>query len=206
MRVLDLFSGLGGWSKAFSERGHRVITVDINPSFKPSIIGDVSKLTIGELRSHGPFDVILASPPCECFSVASIGKHWRGGNKAYIPNTKQAEKAINLVYKTLELIKQLSPPYWYMENPRGLLRKIIGIPVRTVWYCQYGDSRAKPTDIWGHHAPMEWRPECHNGAKDHASAPRGHHTGTQGIKGVAMRSMIPYQLSLAVCLACEKNE
>ena len=203
MRVLDLFSGLGGWSKAFSDRGHRIITVDINPSFKPDMIADISNLTIKELSVYNPFDVILASPPCECFSVASMGKHWN--KHSYTPKTEQARKAVKLVKHTLDLIYELEPKYWYMENPRGMLRKIIGKPVRTVWYCQYGDTRAKPTDIWGQHAPMEWKPECHNGAKDHASAPRGHHTGTQGVKGVALRSMIPYQLSLAVCKACEEN-
>ena len=29
MNVLDLFSGLGGWSAAFVERGHEVVTVDM---------------------------------------------------------------------------------------------------------------------------------------------------------------------------------
>lgn len=38
MRVLDLFSGLGGWSAAFRDRGHEVITLDIEPKFKPDIV------------------------------------------------------------------------------------------------------------------------------------------------------------------------
>lgn len=35
MKVLDLFSGLGGWSAAFKDRGHNVLTVDIEPKFNP---------------------------------------------------------------------------------------------------------------------------------------------------------------------------
>lgn len=37
MKVLDLFSGLGGWSAAFKDRGHTVFTVDVHPDFKPGL-------------------------------------------------------------------------------------------------------------------------------------------------------------------------
>ena len=66
-----------------------------------------------------------------------------------------------------------------------------GLPRVTIWYCQYGDDRAKPTDIWSNHIydpmfnPNGWkpRPECWNGREDcHESAPRGSKTGTQGKK------------------------
>jgi len=45
MRVLDLFSGLGGWSQAFKDRGHEVVTVDIAPKFAPIICKDIMELT-----------------------------------------------------------------------------------------------------------------------------------------------------------------
>ena len=97
-----------------------------------------------------------------------------------------------------------------MENPRGKLRKL---PVvnrlerATVWYCKYGDSRAKPTDIWSNHIysmfnKEGWQPReiCFNGNKNchHESAPRGSRTGTQGLKGSYDRSKIPNELCLEI--------
>lgn len=54
----------------------------------------------------------------------------------------------------LEMIKELQPKYWFIENPRGGLRKMRfmqGLPRYTVTYCQYGDTRMKPTDIFTNH-------------------------------------------------------
>lgn len=41
MRVLDLFSGLGGWSSAFIAAGNDVTTVDIDTKFKPAIFSEL---------------------------------------------------------------------------------------------------------------------------------------------------------------------
>jgi len=115
-----------------------------------------------------------------------------------------------MILKTLKIIEDLKPSKWYIENPRGLLRKqsfMIGLPKTTVWYCQYGDTRAKPTDIWTNNLysllnPDGWHPraECFNGNKDchHESAPRGSRTGTQGLKGNYERSKIPDELCLEI--------
>ena len=44
MKVLDLFSGLGGFSQAFKDRGHKVTTLDNNPEFNPDICIDIMML------------------------------------------------------------------------------------------------------------------------------------------------------------------
>ena len=78
------------------------------------------------------------------------------------------------------------------------------LPIRhTVWYCQYGDDRAKPTDIWTNNKLWVPKKECHNyrnGVKHchHESAPRGSKTGTQGKKGSYERSKIPEKLCAEV--------
>lgn len=66
----------------------------------------------------------------------------------------------------------------------------------TVWYCTYGDDRAKPTDIWTNSENWTPKPMCHNGNKNchHQSAPRGSKTGTQGKKDSYNRSMMPKEL------------
>lgn len=205
MKILDLFSGSGSFSLAFKDRGHRVTTIDIEEKFHPDIAMDVFKLTPRQVTLGG-FDVVLASPPCTCFSVASIGTHWMGGKEAYIPKTNAAMISIALVEHTKSLVSYIKPRFFVMENPRGVLRKlncVKDLPRETVWYCQYGDERAKPTDLFGT-LPFSFIPKiCHNGATDHASAPRGARSGTQGRNGAYERSKIPYNLSLKLCLAME---
>ena len=73
----------------------------------------------------------------------------------------------------------------------------------TVTYCQYGDSRMKPTDIWTNHPEPNFKPMCKNGASCHESAPRGSKTGTQGLKGSKERSVIPEQLCNHITNICE---
>ena len=64
----------------------------------------------------------------------------------------------------------------------------------TVTYCQYGDTRMKPTDIWTNATWWKPRSICKNGMPCHESAPRGSKTGTQGIDGAKDRGVIPPQL------------
>ena len=76
-----------------------------------------------------------------------------GGGENPLPRTKQAEDSQDLVKHTISLIEKLNPTYGFLiENPRGMLRKlpvVAHLPRRTVTYCTYGDTRMKPTDLWG---------------------------------------------------------
>lgn len=222
MRVLDLFSGLGGFSQAFKDRGHLVYTVEINPDLPADMHADISELEPAELIfPDGPWDIILASPPCTCFSIASCSTHWwppgNGwsqtkfgpmGQQGRIPKTQAAADSLDLVIHTLFLINVHRPRFWVMENPRGILRKLIHPPTQTVTYCRFGDTAMKPTDLWGNLPPVDWSDKmCHNGNPDHIRAPRGSETpgSTQGRKGNQLRGKVPYGLSLALCLAAEES-
>jgi len=141
-------------------------------------------------------DIIWASPPCQQFSVASIGKYMNFNN-GYLPVDKPTIEAIKLVKKTVEIISVLQPKYLYIENPRAMLRKLelIPFPYSTVSYCQYGFKNMKPTDIW--HNNPNWAKEakfCGRGQPCHESAPRGSKTGTQGLKNAKERARIPPRL------------
>jgi hypothetical protein len=72
----------------------------------------------------------------------------------------------------------------------------------TVTYCQYGDSRMKPTDIWTNNTKRFPRPKCKNWDKCHISAPRGSKTWTQWLKWAYDRSIIPNELCLEILSAC----
>lgn len=122
------------------------------------------------------------------------------------PVSDFAKLSDELVKHTLELIKELKPKYWFIENPRGGMRKMDfmqGLPRYTVTYCQYGDTRMKPTDIWTNHPNPQFKPMCHNGDPCHEKAPRGSKTGTQGLKGAVQRSVIPEELCLHIADICK---
>ena len=150
-------------------------------------------------------DFLWASPPCESFSVASIGHHWNVDNT---PKTEAAEQGMNQVKKTLEIIQELKPKYWIIENPRGKLRKLPfmqGFHRYTVTYCQYGDTRMKPTVLWSNIPDLELKPMCKNGMPCHVAAPRGSSTGTQGIKTYKDRSRVPAELCESIIKQIEER-
>ena len=197
MRILDLFSGLGGGQRRakIEARGHEYVTLDNNSKFGATITADILTMTPEKL---GVFDFIWASPPCEAFSMASMGHHWGGGWRQYLPKTAHAVLSQKIVEHTKNLLLEMNPRKgWLMENPRGMLRKlpcVAGLPRVTVTYCRYGETRMKPTDLWGSVPNWTPRPMCQNGNSDHEAAPRGAKTGTQGIKGSAERAVVPWEL------------
>jgi hypothetical protein len=206
MRILDLYCGLKGWSSAFVERGHEAVTIDFNKKFNPTICADMMTVTAQQLlEKYGKFDAVLASPPCETYSVASIGHHW---NPDKTPKTDAARAAILLLEHTVKLIEELGAPYWILENPRGMMRNMEVLKRfkrSTVTYCQYGEKRMKPTDLWGVMPQgFEFRPPCAKRAPCHVAAPRGSTTGTQGMGSYAIKSLIPTPLALEVCVTLEK--
>jgi hypothetical protein len=199
MIVFDFFSGTGSSTQAFKDAGHTVITFELDDFFEATEHANIFDLNAADLiAKYGQPDFVWASPPCTSFSVASMGHHWINGGANPMPRTEEARVSQDLVAHTRQLITDLNPTKgWLMENPRGMLRKlpvVEGLPRTTVTYCQYGDTRMKPTDLWG--VVPNWIPRemCNNGMPCHEAAPRGAKTGTQGLKGAKERSRVPYAL------------
>lgn len=201
MKVLELFAGSRSIGKAAEALGLEVLSCDITAYDGIHVVGDVLALPMKRWVEFQP-DIIWASPPCTGFSVAAIGHHWGEGRT---PKTSTACLGMALAIKTIEIIRACKPKVWYVENPRGMLRtlplmKPLGTP-HTVTYCQYGDTRQKPTDIWTNCTLWTPKPKCSPGATCHDAAPRGSRTGTQGLKGAHDRSKIPQALCTEVLTA-----
>ncbi len=206
MKLLELFAGSKSIGKQASKLGIEVFSSDINNFDGIDYVVDILNFDVKKI----PFkpDIIWASPPCTSFSVASIGHHWTGGKGAYIPKTDGARLGLKLVEKTIEIINHFKPKHWFIENPRGVLRKMEimkDLKRNTVTYCQYGDERMKPTDIWTNSELWTPRPMCKNGDLCHVAAPRGSRTGTQGRSNAYERSKIPSQLCEEILKSCLKK-
>lgn len=212
MKVLELFAGTRSIGKAFEERGHKVFSVEWDKRFEGiSLYKDILTLTAEEaLEKFGKPDVIWASPDCTTYSIAAISHHRRrdaGGGGNLFPVSDYAKFCDRVNLHVHGLIMALSPAVWFIENPRGGMRKMdfmSGLPRYTVTYCQYGDTRMKPTDIWTNHPAPKFKPMCHNGDPCHERAPRGAKTGTQGLDGSVERSVIPAELCRHIVKICEE--
>ena len=203
MNILELFAGSKSIGNVAEQLRMNVYSSDIEQFGGIDYVVDILEFDVNKV----PFkpDVIWASPPCTGFSVAAIGRNWTKTDVDAIPKSDTARLGIELVKKTIEIIDYFNPKYFFIENPRGMLRKLQimeRFKRHSVTYCQYGDSRMKPTDIWTNSETWIPRPACKNGDTCHISAPRGSRTGTQGLANAFERSKIPNQLCEEILKSC----
>jgi len=178
LKVLDLFSGFGGFSEAFVLNRDEVLRIENNPllsEVKHTVLMDVRKLRdiISQDLADGnlnPYllniDLIVASPPCYDFSLAFSAPQGivaRKGKEAF----ENYEPDMELFHVTLEIIEMLKPRYYIIENVRGSIRHCekIGLKPRQKFqaYVLYGNfpmfkPPKMPTkekkDIKGHGHPL----------------------------------------------------
>jgi hypothetical protein len=197
MQTVELFSGTRSFSKVAEQRGYKTFCIEMNKSQDADLHKNILDVTIKDLPKK--VDIVWASPPCTTFSVATSEHGYVNG----VPTTLKAALGLAYVLKTLELISELKKRneklIWFIENPMGYLRTfqmMKRLHKQTVWYCQCGDFRAKPTDIWNN--LFTWiGKKCSNDnmACNHERSPRGSKvSGTQKLKGNTERSVIPAKL------------
>lgn len=117
-RVIDLFCGAGGFSKGFEMAGYtKGIGIDNQKSVRKTfetnhpdyefILADLYDLHPDFI---GKADIIIGSPPCKKFSVAS--------------KTPDPEKGMELVNIFRDWVDYLKPEKWIMENVPQLAHHI----------------------------------------------------------------------------------
>lgn len=209
-KIVELFAGSRSIGNMAESLGMKVFSADWQKFDKIDFVGDIEQMKITDV----PFipNGVWASPDCTTYTIAAISTH---RNKTE-PKTDYAKKCDKVNQHFISMINEwllINPNMvFFIENPRGMLRHMPfmkDFKRHTVWYCQYGDDRAKPTDIWTNSKTWIPRKECHNYKYDkegniinkhchHESARRGAKTGTQGKKGSYERSKIPNQLCLEI--------
>jgi site-specific DNA-cytosine methylase len=158
-RILELFCGTKSVGNVFKDAGYDVISLDYNKKFDATHIEDILNWNYQQY-SQGYFDVIWASPDCRSWSIATGGKY-RTKASIYGLNNQFQEGATlgnNMVLKVIEIITYFQPNYWFIENPRGLLKwfpplqqyiKDVGANMNLVFYANYNNwGFPKPTNIW----------------------------------------------------------
>ncbi len=123
MKVLDLFSGLGGFSEAFLQAGDEVVRVENNPILSEvpfTSIEDVKKVRdrLKKYKEEGhpirKVDLVIASPPCLEFSMA-----YSAPRSIATRAGEEWNPSMELVLVTLEIISILQPRWYVIENVIG---------------------------------------------------------------------------------------
>ncbi len=126
IRVVDLFSGAGGFSRGFREAGFEILLgVDINHdavrtfsvNFPEAIAleEDIRNVTGKEIiELVGKPDIVIGSPPCEAFTAANPFRMRDPLDRLYL------DERGNLTLEFVRLVGELRPKIFVMENVPAL--------------------------------------------------------------------------------------
>lgn len=121
LTVASFFSGAMGLDLGLEKSGARTIfTCEFDKSAQETIktnrpelevLGDIRDFELGwfkQITDSQPIDIVAGGPPCQAFSTAGKRKGFEDSRG-------------NVFLKFLEVIEQISPNFFVIENVRGLL-------------------------------------------------------------------------------------
>jgi len=135
LKILELFCGLGGWSKGFHDifPDAEFYGVDIkNYGYPYNFI----KADLHDWVPDQKYDIVLASPPCSEFSEVK-----RNTAQKY-----DERIGLDLVWRTFHLIEKIKPKFWVLENVWGL-SEFLDKPKEIVRYRRA--KNGKRAYLWG---------------------------------------------------------
>ena len=121
--ILDLFSGLGGWTQAFmNNEKYDVHRYDSDPwlaDIDNTNILDLSRHKVGSVK---PLKLLIGSPPCYEFSEAYDAPRVRARR-----NGEPFTPSMDLIEAFIEHRDRMKPEWWLMENVKGSIPDITPI-------------------------------------------------------------------------------
>ena len=189
MRMLDLFCGRWGWSKAFAARGWECVGVDwLYQADAPwgcrFVQEDVLLISDDWVGDFYP-DFICASSPCEQFSVH--------GMKHFHPNPRYPELGIKLFNHTREICEASGVPY-VMENVRAA-QQFVG---NAVHHCG-------PFYLWGTGVPPLLNQGIRKGRRLMTGGYKRQTAGRSDKAAAAIVAAIPPELANCVAEYAERS-
>lgn len=136
MKVLVACEYSGRVRRAFQERGHEVVSCDLDPSEDNS--PDHYQGNVFDIIGDG-FDLMIAHPPCTYLSVS--GMHWttRG-----LRDPQLTDDALDFVRRLMDApIKRKA-----LENPISIISSRIRKPDQIIQPYQFGEDASKKTCLW----------------------------------------------------------
>lgn len=124
MIILELFAGTRSISKAFEKKGHKTYSIEWNKKFENiTVYEDINKITAKDIIKicNGIPDVIWASPDCTTYSISAISHHRKKSKEGenLEPISEYAKFCDKTNKHVLDLIQEIKPRYYFIENPRG---------------------------------------------------------------------------------------
>ena len=135
-KILDLFSGAGGFSLGFTKINDFdiLVSIDNNEKLSETYIKNFPKVNhmhrnilsftdneIFQLDKHYNFDIIIGGPPCQGFSIA--GK---------IGRIEKSDDRNNLFLGYLNFVKIIKPKIFIMENVARLVTHKKGLTLKNI--------------------------------------------------------------------------
>jgi hypothetical protein len=168
LKIIELFAGSLSFTKVARVYSCSTFTSDILPITGVDYPIDIFDFDVSKV----PFvpDIIWASPDCAAWSKAAGNVHF--DRNSLVPKTTKAQKAFEMIDKTLEIIYHFlalnAEMKYYIENPEGKLQKYIqaesifsNVPrIVVLDQCQYGREFKKTTHVFTNDLTWQAKPRC----------------------------------------------
>ena len=134
LKILELFCGLGGWSRGFHDifPDAEFYGIDIKDFGYPY---NFIKADLNDWEPDQDYDIVLASPPCAEFSLSKL---WGYG-------TQDERIGLDLIWRAFYLIETIKPKFWILENVKRL-SNFLPPPDEIVAYNRY--KQGKSAYLW----------------------------------------------------------